>query len=155
MKNEETNQVEQAVVAKPKSKPLKTVSGLDKVSAAKDLTTDVKPVQPAKPAAKPTVKHAKAAAKPAIKEQQAKVLPVKAPELPMSEKIWNSIKGRELGLFGLAGQTVEKYCTTINADPTRCMMKYKVSSVIPALEAAVPDFDFEVVGDYLVVSQKK
>jgi hypothetical protein len=151
MKNEETNQVEQAVVAKPKSKPLKTVSGLDKVSAAKDLTADIKPVQPAKPA----VKHAKAAAKPAIKEQQAKVLPVKAPELPMSEKIWNSIRGRELGLFGLVGQTVEKYCTTINADPTRCMMKYKVSSVIPALEAAVPDFDFEVVGDYLVVSQKK
>jgi hypothetical protein len=155
MKNEETNQVEQVVVTKPKSKPLKTVSGLDKVSAVKDVTTDVKPAQPAKAAAKPAVKHAKAPVKPAIKEHQAKTLPVRTPELPMSEKIWNLIKGRELGLFGLAGQTVEKYCVTINADPTRCMMKYKVSSVIPALEAAVPDFDFEVIGDYLVVSQKK
>lgn len=98
-----------------------------------------------------------------IKEvMEIKVVPViekvKIPEVvkdSTSKEIWESIKGLDMGLFGLANQTVEKYCTPMDLDPSKCMLKYNVSSVIPALEAVVMGrFDFEVSGSYLVISKK-
>ncbi len=121
---------------------------IDKTAAPLPPYKEVK-----KQAKKPTAKAS--LVKAAVKAVEAKVAKVEAPRIPMSQQIWAAIKDRELGLFGLQGQTVEKYCTPMDLDPTRCMLKYKVSSVIPALESAVPDFDFEVAGAYLVVSKKK
>ncbi len=146
-KNTDTSNpaTETSPTVKAKPKALKTVSGQDKPVVVKE------PVGPAK---KPVKKEpVKTATKAPVKEV-AKVAEFK-PELPAAIQIWNAIKDRELGLFGLAGQTVSKYCTPLSLDPTRCMLKYKVSSVIPALEMAVPDFDFEVSGAYLVISKKK
>jgi hypothetical protein len=132
-------EISPAVETKAKPKPLKTVSG--KPSAVQARPVVEQPIEV-------TV------AEKAVKAVEAKAAKEEVPRVPAAQQIWGAIKERELGLFGLAGQTVEKYCTPIELDPTRCMLKYKVSSVIPALEAVVPDFDFEVAGAYLVISKK-
>lgn len=153
------------VETKTKPKPLKTVSGkpsavqaqpfVEKAVVEQSVEADTQPAvkQAKKPVAKkPTAKAA--LVKEAVKAVEVKVAKVEVPRVPVNHQIWAAIKDRELGLFGLMGQTVEKYCTPIDLDPNKCMIKYKVSSVIPALESAVQDFDFEVAGAYLVISKK-
>lgn len=150
---ESTSESTAKTITKPK--PLRTVSGLDKPVVAVAEEVIVKPVakKTVKVAATTPIKttaHTKVfvAAKPDV----AKVEPTK---MPVSIQIWNAIKDRELGLFGLSDQTVVKYCTPMDLDPNKCMLKYKVSSVIPALEEAVRrDFDFEVQSNYIVISKK-
>lgn len=110
------------------------------VSAAKDETKTV---------TKHVVKETKSEP---TKSEPTKSETVKTAAL---DEIWNAIKDRELGLFGLSGQTIAKYCTPINIEPSKCLLKYKVSSVIPALESVVSDFNFEVMNEYLVVSKKQ
>jgi hypothetical protein len=150
-------EISPAVETKAKPKPLKTVSG--KPSAVQARPVVEQPIE-VTVAEKPAVKQVKkptakaVLVKQAVKAVEAKAAKEEVPRVPAAQQIWGAIKERELGLFGLAGQTVEKYCTPIELDPTRCMLKYKVSSVIPALEAVVPDFDFEVAGAYLVISKK-
>lgn len=156
-KNVESSPV--VVEVKTKPKPLKTVSGRPSaVQAQPSVEKAVVEQVEVKATKKPDVKQVK---KPTTKATLVKaaakaveVIKTEAPRLPMAQQIWASIRERELGLFGLMGQTVEKYCTPMDLDPTKCMLKYKVSSVIPALEAAVQDFDFEVAGAYLVISKK-
>lgn len=79
---------------------------------------------------------------------------VKAGGKSTSQEIWDNIKGRDLGLFGLFGQTVSMYCELIPVDPNKCYIKYKVSSVIPALENAAREYKFETIDRYIVLSKK-
>ena len=73
-----------------------------------------------------------------------------------SDEIWNAIKDKDLGLFGLENQTVEKYCIPFIMEPDKLHIKYKVSSVVPALEDAVKkQFSFQEAGPYLIISKKK
>lgn len=138
MKNESNQPAEEVVkapiVAKVKTKPkaLKTISDPNKLEVTKIIETPKIETQPVNIESK-----------------------VGTNKTTISEEIWEAIKERELGLFGLAGQTIQKYCTPMSIDSSRCLLKYKVSSVIPALENVVPDFDFEVIGAYLAISKKK
>ena len=144
-----------------KPKPLKRVS--EEVSSSIASSSEEKPNLPAseiKPANKKAAKPKPAKTQVSAKAQQStvRILPAPKPQAPVAvpvvESIWDTIKERELGLFGLTGQTIAKYCVPVSSDANRCLLKYKVSSVIPALEAAVKDFDFEVITGYLVVSKK-
>lgn len=143
MKNEEvkteTVKLEEKVAAEvnPKTKP---VAIKPKSTVAVKKTTTVK------------VAHKPVAVVKAILPLENKKSEVK---ISVSQEIWNAIKERELGLFGLPGQTVEKYCSPMDLDPTKCMLKYKVSSVIPALENVVNDFNFETSGNFLIISKKE
>lgn len=72
-----------------------------------------------------------------------------------SQSIWNSIKDRDLGLFGLSGQFVYNYCKPLPLDDNKCHLKYKVSSVVPALESIASEYNFEVVDSYITLTRKQ
>lgn len=78
-----------------------------------------------------------------------------------AEEIWEKVKNIDLGLFGIPGQTVNKYCTPMNIDEKACYLKYKVSSVLPVLEENVRSLGFDVSpapgysGGFLIVSKNK
>lgn len=73
-----------------------------------------------------------------------------------SSKIWNEIKNKPLNMFALQGMTVGKYCKPKELDPNRCFLQYTATAAIPAVEEAVKDkYDFEVAGQYIIVSRKK
>jgi hypothetical protein len=77
-------------------------------------------------------------------------------ELTESEKVWEYLKGKNIAMFSLPDQTVEKYCTPIFADPSKLLLVPKATSVLPALETAfVKEFTFEVADKYIVVHRVK
>ena len=75
------------------------------------------------------------------------------------DKIWDEIKNKEVLMFAIPNQIVNKYCEPIPLDPSKCFLKYKVSAFIPALEVAIganqknSKYNLEVQGDYIVVSR--
>lgn len=142
MKNED-NKTEEVKSVEP------TVTAATKTPAKKTSKPKAATKQPAAPAVRrsstPVAKETTAS--------QKEASPVVKKQTP-SEEIWTAIKERDLGLFGLKNQLVQKYCTPLELDPSKCFVKYKVSSVIPALESAAQEYNFEVVTDYIVLSKK-
>lgn len=72
-----------------------------------------------------------------------------------ADKIWKEIKDKDLGLFSLPGQTVEKYFTPITVEPTKAYLTFGTSSAFPALETVLGDkFEIEQAGKYVTVKRK-
>ena len=76
-------------------------------------------------------------------------------EKTIAEKIWNEIKDKEIGLFALANQKVQKYCTPIFAEPNRLYIKISCGAVLPSLESALPEYEFTPTDKFIIVSRKK
>jgi hypothetical protein len=116
-------------------------------------------VKSKKPAAKKKVEPKVAAAvkksEPLVEKTVPAVLVEKPKPMANSKVIWEKIKDLDLGLFGLGGQLVSRYCELLPLDDEKCYLKYKVSSVVPALETVAPEYDIEVVQGYIVLSNKK
>jgi len=89
-------------------------------------------------------------------ETTAETSPVPAkPQKTTAEKIWADIAKREINMFALPHQTVEKYCSPVFVEPTRCYVKFTVSSVIQPLQDALSKkYDVELVDKYITISPK-
>lgn len=73
-----------------------------------------------------------------------------------ADKIWKEIRNKELEMFSLSGQTVEKYYKPIQVEPSKLYGTITVQSVIPALESALSSkFDIEFGPKYIIISRKK
>lgn len=112
-----------------------------------------------RPTAKKKVEHKVASvvkkSEPVVEKAKPAVVAEKPKAISNSKVIWEKIKDLDLGLFGLGGQLVSRYCELLPLDDDKCYLKYKVSSVVPALETVAPEFDIEVVQGYIVLSSKK
>jgi len=74
----------------------------------------------------------------------------------VATKIWNSISSQPISLFALPAQPVSHYCEPITIEPTKLYLKYKIGSLINALEEAFGKrYDFQVVDKYIAVSEKE
>lgn len=71
------------------------------------------------------------------------------------KKIWESIKSKEIQMFNLPGQTVDKYCTAIAFTDTEALVKAKAGAVLTALEENFKDLTFEPSTDGVYISIKK
>jgi hypothetical protein len=58
-----------------------------------------------------------------------------------SDVLWEKIKGLDLNLFGLPGQTLEKNAERFEIDPDAVYMVIKTGAVLPALEEALQRVD--------------
>lgn len=84
-------------------------------------------------------------------------------EKTKADLLWDKIRGIQLELFGLPGQTVEKHTKRFSVLPDRLHLKIAKTAVLPALETALdsiklPDNEVLLVeqsGDYTVVSVVK
>lgn len=72
-----------------------------------------------------------------------------------SLKIWNEIKDVQLDLFSLPNQTVAKHCNPLPIDPSRLYVTIAATAALPALDIALPNFNIEAVGKWIVISRKK
>ena len=72
-----------------------------------------------------------------------------------SLKIWNEIKSVQLDLFSLPDQTIAKYCNPLPIDPNSLYVTITATAVLPALDIALPNFNVEAVGKWIVISRKK
>lgn len=89
-----------------------------------------------------------------VEEKKASV--EKKPVVTEAAKIWSEISGVELEMFSLPGQTVEKYCTQVNIEPTKLYVTASVQAVVPALEAALGKrFTVERAQKFIVIARKK
>lgn len=77
-----------------------------------------------------------------------------AKAMPKSEKIWESVKSRQIQMFGLPNQFINSYCEYSPVETDRCFLKYRVAAVVPALEAVAPEFNIEAVQGYIILSVK-
>jgi hypothetical protein len=158
---------------------------LEKIMSNKELPTENQPLVPLadgtrpKPIKKPIKKPKRAnkPKKPQIKDQPANIEPVAeptpapqpllpdpAPAIPAvptkptltpALQIWNDIKDRVLDIFGMKHQCVSDYCEFVPMRPDRCYLKFKVSATIPAVEAVSPEYNFEQIGKYIILSRKE
>lgn len=71
------------------------------------------------------------------------------------EDIWESIKSKEIQLFNLPAQSVDKYCNVIAYTDTETLVKIKVGAALSALEEAFKDLVFEQSTDGVYVSIKR
>ena len=84
-------------------------------------------------------------------------------EKTKADLLWDKIKGVQLELFGLPGQTVQKHTQRFSVLPDRVHLKIAKTAVLPALEIALASVklsDNEILsveqsGDYIVVSAVK
>lgn len=56
----------------------------------------------------------------------------------LSDQIWDKVKGLDLNLFALPGQTLEKNADRVKVLETEVHLKPKTPAVIPALEDLLP-----------------
>lgn len=76
--------------------------------------------------------------------------------LTEADKIWETVKDVKLEMFALPNQTLSMYCVKKEASPDKLFLEYKISSVIPAVEAVLSSkYNVEVQDKYLVLSNKK
>jgi hypothetical protein len=69
-------------------------------------------------------------------------------------KIWDEIKDKPLQMFALPDQKVSHYAAPSMVEPTKCYLKTRASSALPAIEAAVgKNYTVEAVDQYVVVSR--
>lgn len=54
-----------------------------------------------------------------------------------SGKIWDEIKELPIDLFSLANQKISDYAELQFVEPSKCYLKIKVGSVLPALETSI------------------
>ena len=87
-------------------------------------------------------------------QEASKLEPANKVETSQAEKIWQSVQGRRLEMFGLPNQFVSMFCQFVPVDQNRCFLKYKIAAVLPALEIASPEFNVEAVQGYIVLSKK-
>ena len=91
---------------------------------------------------------------PVAEMPQVELPKAEAKKPTIGEEIWSKIAYRELGMFGLVNQRVVDYCKFMPIEPSKCYLAYKVSSVIPQLEAVAPEYELEVMDKYIVLSLK-
>lgn len=69
-------------------------------------------------------------------------------------KIWDEIKGVEIDLFSLPGQTISIHAKPSVPDPESLFLSINSSAVLPAIEAAIQKrFKVELVDKYVVVTR--
>ncbi|MCZ2224477.1 MAG: hypothetical protein LC122_12710 [Chitinophagales bacterium] len=72
--------------------------------------------------------------------------------------LWEMIKNRSLEIYGLPNQTVEKHCAVdlkmSKIDRKKLYLQLKHASVLPALEEACKDFEFEITKLGVVATRK-
>jgi hypothetical protein len=74
-------------------------------------------------------------------------------EKTIANKIWEEIKDKPVNMFALPNQTVSNYCQQQSVEPSKCYLTYTVSSILPALEAALGNsYKVEIAGRFLAVS---
>ena len=97
-----------------------------------------------------------ASATPVEKVEEKKAVPEKKPAVTEASKIWSEISNVELEMFSLPGQTVAKYCSPINVEPTKLYVTASVQAVVPALEAALgKKFTIERHQKFIVIARKR
>jgi len=80
---------------------------------------------------------------------------VKESQKTQATKIWEEIKDLNLDMFSLPELSVEKHCKPVTVEPTKLYLTYTISSVLPALEAAIgPKYEIEQAQNYIIVSKK-
>lgn len=69
-------------------------------------------------------------------------------------KIWDEIKDKSLQMFALPDQKILHYAAPSMVEPTKCYLKTRASSALPAIEAAIgKNYTVEAVDQYVVVSR--
>jgi hypothetical protein len=119
-------------------------------SKSSKLTKQVKKTKPAKT----NLSQVKNSV-PVVELPKAELPKMEVKKPTVGEEIWANIAYRELGMFGLANQRIVDYCAFMPIEPSKCYLTYKVSSVIPQIEAVVPEYDLEVMNKYIVLSLKR
>jgi len=84
------------------------------------------------------------------KEEEKEVKPKKS----KAETLWDSVKEKELLIFGLANQKVKDYCKAIAFNNDHVVLSLKASAALPALEECVREFEFEITADGKYVMAK-
>lgn len=69
--------------------------------------------------------------------------------------IWENLKTKEIQMFNLPAQSVDKYCTAIAYTDTEVLIKTKAGAVLTALEESFKDLVFEPSTDGTYISIKK
>ena len=68
--------------------------------------------------------------------------------------IWDEIKDKPLQMFALPDQKISHYAAPSMVEPSKCYLRTRASSALPAIEAAVgKNYTVEAVDQYVVVSR--
>jgi len=86
-------------------------------------------------------------------EQSKKVHePKEVKQQTRAEKIWETIKDREVALFALPAKRVSELSEFMPISEAKCFLKYKITSFLPALEETLgKDFLCGAEGEYIAV----
>lgn len=89
-------------------------------------------------------------------KEEAPVEVVNKVEKTAADKIWDEVKGIELDLFSLPGQTIEKYCKPALVDTSKLYLLHKgVGAILPAIEVALSKkYKVEMIDKFIVISPK-
>ncbi len=70
-----------------------------------------------------------------------------------AEKIWDEIKDKQVNMFALPNQSVNKYLTPVSIDPNKLYVTFTVTAILPALESALgSQYKVEPAGRFLTIA---